>query len=67
VLTKLVDQASNHAMLHFPKESLLEMFATLARQSGLKSVDANVSYLHFTLIQQLERQLGENIDPTLGG
>lgn len=67
VLTKLVDQASNHAMLNFPKESLLEMFATLARQSGLKSLDANLSYLHFTLIQQLENQIGENIDPTLGG
>jgi type IV secretory pathway TraG/TraD family ATPase VirD4 len=67
LLTKLVDQASHHAMLNYPKESLLEMFATIAKQTGLKSLDGNLSFLQFTILQRLEQQLGENLDPTLGG
>jgi type IV secretory pathway TraG/TraD family ATPase VirD4 len=65
LLTKLVDQSANYAMLHFPKESLLEMFASIARQSGVKSLEANLSFFHFNLMLRLEKQLGENIDNTL--
>jgi hypothetical protein len=66
LLEKLHHLTSSHSQLKQPRESLLEMYALGAKQSGIKSFDGNLSYLHWTLIRRLEEQFDDRIEPQIG-